>query len=71
MIKGYFIDLQGIIYTVADFYEGGSNAPYHIEVEGDSVYECHVYQEGDGWQIDETYTLHSTLRDLAFAVEEK
>lgn len=70
-IKGYFCDIHGVIYTVADFYQDGTNAPYHIEIEGNTVIQCGTFSEGDGYPVDEEYTLWESLVDLAKAIEEK
>lgn len=68
-IKGYFCDCNGVIYAVADCYDGGCNAPYHVIVTGDTVERCGSYEHGNGWPIDDTYTLWPTLTSLAAAIE--
>lgn len=69
-IKGYFCDINGVIYTVADFYDGGSNAPYAVIVEGSTVMHVGAYSDGDGYPVEEEYTLWPTLSSLASAIEE-
>lgn len=69
-IKGYFCDCNGVIYTVADFYDGGCNSPYHVIVTGNMVERCGAYEHGNGYPIDDTYTLWPTLSSLASAIEE-
>lgn len=69
-IKGYFVDSEGVIYTVANFYERGSNAPYHVIVDGNTVLHCGAYSHGDGYSIDGEYTLWGSLRELSAAIGE-
>jgi len=68
-IKGYFVDSEGVIYTVADFYERGSNAPYNVIVEQGTVLQCGSYSHGDGYPIDGEYTLWGSLSELSKAIE--
>jgi len=68
-IVGYFIDCNGVIYTVAPWFESGSNAPYHVVVDGDTVHECGAFEFENGYLINNTYTLHKTLSDLAKVIE--
>lgn len=68
-VKGCFCDCNGVIYTVADFYGGGCNAPYHVIVTGNKVERCGEYEYGNGYPIDDIYTLWPTLSSLANAIE--
>lgn len=66
---GYFVDVDGRIHTIADWYEHGCSALYKVKVIGDSVYEVVEEAKDGGVLLGNQYDLHKTLTSLANAIE--
>lgn len=66
---GWFIDVDGRIHQLADWYEGGCSANYRVYVECDTVYEIVAEEEKGCYLLGNEYTLWPTLTELARVIE--
>lgn len=64
-----FIDVDGVVHLVSSVENNESSAPYAIMCEGDTVLHCGEYLEGEGYAIEEQYTLH-TIPELSKILDE-
>lgn len=53
-----FIDADGVVHLISSVEKNESGAPFKIICKGDTVLHCGEYSEGDGYAIEEEYTLH-------------
>lgn len=69
MIKGYYVNLEGVVVTVTEDKGKFSNPWGEVLIEDGTV--CEGCWEEDGFRIDEEYTLWTSLKELASVIEEK
>ena len=69
MIKGYYVNLEGCVVTVTENDGKFYNPRGEVLVEGDTVMEGGYEPYGEGFRVDEEYTLWTNLKALADVVE--
>jgi hypothetical protein len=63
--EGCFIDVDGVVHLISSIENNLSTAPYTVICEGDTVIHCGDYLEGDGYAVNEEYTLHRSISGFA------
>lgn len=60
-----FIDCDGVVHLISSVSKNESTASFPIICESDSVIHCGEHLKGEGYAIEENYTLHHSISDFA------